>query len=54
MDIKKEAVKKINFNRKLLFYLNIPLIISIPLMLEGGFLLDEIHTKNVDMTYMIL
>ncbi len=40
MEIKPEALAKVNRYRNLLFYVNLPLIFGIPIALEGGFLLD--------------
>jgi hypothetical protein len=38
MSIKTEVLSKVNKYRNLLFFVNVPLIIGIPILLEGGFL----------------
>ena len=42
-EIKPEIEKKVHFYRKLLFFVNIPIMLFIPFALESGFILDPIH-----------
>ena len=53
MEIKPEALAKVNRYKNLLFFVNVPLIFGIPIALEGGFL-DQVHSEKVDTTYMLL
>ena len=52
MTVKEEVLKKINNYKKLLFFVNIPLIIGIPVLTE--FFMDPIHKETVDKTYITL
>ena len=51
MTIKDEALKKCENYRKLLFFVNIPLIIGLPVMLETGF---ADHKESADKLYIFL
>ena len=51
MDIQEVVQKKVNFYKKLLFYVNIPLVFAIPLVCELGFF-D--HKPNVKTIYAFL
>ena len=53
MSIKDIANNKVNSYRRLLFFVNIPLIFAIPIALETG-LLDKVHSEKVDSTYIAL
>ena len=53
MEIKDEAIKKMNNQKKMLFFVNLPIVIGIPIALEGGFL-DAEHKEHVDRTYIFL
>ena len=46
--------RKVNIYRKMLFFVNLPLVVGIPVALEGGFLLDPVHSEKVDSTYVFL
>ena len=52
LTIKEEALKKINNQKRLLFFVNIPLIFGIPIMTE--FFMDPVHKETVDKTYITL
>ena len=53
MSIKEIALNKVNNYRRLLFFVNIPLIFAIPLVFESG-LIDKAHSEKVDSTYVAL
>ena len=53
MSIKPEALAKVNNYRKLLFFVNVPLILGIPIALEFD-LIDKAHSEKADGTYMTL
>ena len=52
MEIKPEALKKFQTNRKMLFFVNMPLIVGIPALIEFG--LDPVHKEMVDNLYLVL
>ena len=53
MSIKDEALAKVKRNRNILFFINVPIIFGIPILLEGGFL-NSVNAEKVDTTYMLL
>ena len=53
MTIKSQVLSKVNTYRSLLFYVNLPLIIGIPICLEGGFL-NGMDEAKFDKTYLLL
>ena len=52
MEIKEAALKKMQNNKRMLFFINMPLIVGIPALIEFG--LDPIHKELVDNTYLAL
>ena len=53
MSIKPEVLLKVKTYKRLLFFINLPLIVVIPIALEGG-LIDNIHSQSVDGIYIAL
>lgn len=52
MDIQPGALKKVQFYKKLLFFVNLPLIVGIPVFVEFG--LPNIGKKDLNMIYIVL
>ena len=53
MSLKSEVLKKVNRYKSILFYVNFPLIVGIPIVLEGGFL-SGMEEAKFDKTYLLL
>lgn len=54
MEIKEFALKKVNLYKKILFFVNLPLMVGLPICLEGGFILDPIHKQTASTLYLML
>lgn len=52
MDIQPQALAKINRYKKMLAYVNLPLIVAIPLFVEFG--LPEFSKKDISLVYTML
>lgn len=52
MTIQPGAMKKAQFYKKMLFFVNIPLVIGIPLFVEFG--LSDFQKKDINLIYMVL
>ena len=53
MTIKDQVLKKAKTYRSLLFYINLPVVVGIPFLLESGFL-ESMDPAKFDKTYMLL
>lgn len=53
MSIKPEAIKKVNFYKKMLFYVNCPLMVGIPALLHSSLLNGLAASKLENLTYLL-
>lgn len=52
MDIQPGALKKVQFYKKLLFFVNLPLVVGIPVFVQFG--LPSFEKKDLNLIYMML
>jgi hypothetical protein len=52
MDIQPAAMKKAQFYKKILYFVNLPLVIGLPLFSYFG--MPDIHTKDINMKLAVL
>mmetsp|Transcript_12710 Transcript_12710/g.21411 ORF Transcript_12710/g.21411 Transcript_12710/m.21411 type:complete len:96 (+) Transcript_12710:241-528(+) len=53
-EIKPLTLKKVNNYRRLLFFVNIPMIVGIPFCLETGTIIDKAHAESADSLYLMM